>query len=341
MDVAEGHGTTLLTATQAAQLWTALDHLPLRGPVAVAVVDNDLQFRTPGQALNLHIGDTTVHIPTDHTHRPPPPFDPAPLGFMWAAVLAVHDLFPNSPHQPVALVAAASTAYLAGALWAHRLLIRRGQRARPTILSVFLAIGATYGLLGLLTMGQLRSPADHGPFVVTTGTLIGPAIVAGFYWTTIATSRRLAVVATVATLIAAEVTLSPAHPSLQQIAVAAIWPLAAFLSGQGMGQALETSAAKFDQALQTQARKDKQRRYADGWNSVVRLVSEARDDAHTALESSSGDIPQRHRIEVNRRLERIDQCLEQLRNGSSSSTTTKSPATDSPPASPATTTSNS
>jgi hypothetical protein len=129
IDLPEGHGTTLLTAAQAAGLWSALEHLPLRGLIDVAVVDEHLQYRTPGQALALRIGHTTLHLAADHTHRPSPPFDPAPICFIYAAVLAWHDIFPNSVRLPLPLVAVASTSYLVCALWAHRILLRRGQRA--------------------------------------------------------------------------------------------------------------------------------------------------------------------------------------------------------------------
>ena len=333
INLPEGQGTTLLTAAQAAGLWAGLEHLPLRGVVDVAVVgDEHLQYRTPGQALELRIGHATLLLAADHTHRPSPPFDPAPICFIYAAVLAWHDIFPNSAHMPLPLVAAVSTAYLVCALWAHRVLLRRGQRARPTIVMVMVAIGAAYGLAGLLTMGLIRSPVDHGPFVVTAGTIIAPAIVAGFYWPTLATYRRIPLVAMAFVLVVAELTISRAHPGLWQIAVAEVWPMGAFLSCLGMGHALERSAASFDQALRAQANEDKHQRYVEGWNSVVDLVSQARDDAHTALNQRAADLPHRHRAELSRRLERIDSCLIQLRSEWPSSMTTKSPATDSPPA---------
>ncbi len=95
----EGQVTTLLTALQAAQLFTALDGLELRGRVDVRLGGPE-DGRLPGSALRIDVGGRPVTVRADR-RAAPPPLDPCAVTYFYIASLTLISLSPAFGAVPV------------------------------------------------------------------------------------------------------------------------------------------------------------------------------------------------------------------------------------------------
>ena len=153
--VAEGAGTTLLTPGQEPALGAVLDGLALAGPVHVKVTDPDPASRQPGTPLRLAVGGHGVVVPADPGGRTRP-VDPAPMLFVFAAILSGRDVLPAAGGVPAWAVATVMGALLGAAVWAHRRLRdRSGIHGRILVVAGVLTVGCA-GLSG----ATLAYPVD-------------------------------------------------------------------------------------------------------------------------------------------------------------------------------------
>jgi hypothetical protein len=306
MNVDEGHGTTLLSATQAAQLRHALDRLQLRGRVDVKAPPSGA--RLPGEELRLYVNGTTVVIPADG--RPaPPPMVPAAVPYFYVGFMVALWFLPLGGSVPVPFVAIGVAVCAGGGILAHR---RTGDLVAKARAGVFLA--AAVAIVLTLVHSTAGSPlnADGNPNLSFNIGIILVAFIGGFYWDALG-SWRWVMPAAIGCNTALAVALFPLAIDGRSVIGAVVGGLYPFFACRHLTSALGRASAQHARTALVEDEEAVRRSYLDGRESVVGLVRQARREALAQLERLGPRLDARlselaaHRIEeVERRLSTLD-----------------------------------
>ncbi len=303
--VAPGHGTVVLSSSQAAELESHLDSLELRGRVEVSVSHPD-EAAVPGAPRHLVVNGVPIVVSADPTWKAGP-VDPAAvilgLGALWQLLLAA-DAYGGAP-LPAVLPWAGAMAALA--LKVHSDPPGDRNRRHARILSAVLAVSAGSALS---TTPRLRYPADargkqHYPFFDVGSTAV---IVAGLYWPFLKRLQRAGFVAGSAVLAAVGIASLQQRPRWRQLALEPLWLIAEAIPARLMSVSYETFAQELDERLATAISERMRAAVLDGRRSVIELVRSTR----SALDEVAADLDEPIQLVVKERLARADELLEAL-----------------------------
>jgi hypothetical protein len=304
----EGHGTTLLSAGQVDRLRRTLDGLGLRGTVTVTVQPS--AERLPGEELHLLVNAEAVVIAADR-QTDPPPLDLAAVPYIYVATLVAAWGLPSNSALPLPLTVVGVATCAAGGLIAHRQtggLREKGRRA------LWLAV-AVMTVLTLLHSGA-RWPvtADDTAILGFSVGILLLAFIAGFYWASLRRWRWL-VPAAAAANAALAVVLFPVSSvltlrSVIQAVVGGMWP---FFPCRRLTANLARVSAEHARSTEAEDEEAVRAAFADGRESVVGLVRQARQEAMAQLErlgpqldAGLGELAASRLQEVDRRLSTLD-----------------------------------
>jgi hypothetical protein len=308
--VEEGHGTTLLTATQVRQMRRALAHLPLRGSVAVRLRDPGASH-LPGRALDLDVDGHLVVVAAD-AQAAPRPVDPVAVTYCYPLALSLIGMFPQfgGVALPAAVLGGAVCA--AAAVVSHRGIVKRGEGGRLRAFSVAVVAATVLTLLA----GFARSPITaEGDPVLGFGTgLVVLSFLGGFYATSLGRWRWVMPVAVVGNVaLGLAVFPVPSAITLRVVVAAVVYDLFPYFPFRHMARALHRAEAQHAEAIHAVDSEAERAAFFEGARSVVGLVREAREEALGQLRMVAPRLDVRiaalaaHRLEeVERRLRTIE-----------------------------------
>lgn len=320
--VAEGQGTTLLTATQARQLVAEMERLGLRGRVAVRLRDAETP-RLPGQVLRLEVGGRPLVVPAD-PRGTTPPIDPCAVTYFYLATLLLVTLLAEfGGAAPLAVALGIAMCAVAGTV-SHRRIVTHGERAR---LGVFVLAVAVATILTLLAATMRHPVTRDGDPILPFGTgLLLLSFLGGFYWPSLARWRWLMPTAFVANVaLGVAVFAIPSLITARALAASVIYNGFPVFPCGHLARALERAASRHAAATDVVDEGAERDAFLEGREAVVNLVRQAHDDAmgelrlvEPRLDASVAALAAARLEEVERRLRTIESESE-----SSWSTTTR------------------
>jgi hypothetical protein len=305
----EGDGTILLSRDQAAWLEFALDGLDLKGTVAVRAVDRD-EVRQPNRPRRLVVDDIVLDVPAD----PRPgliPFDVGPLGFLASSMWFADTLVPGECEPRAWAVGPIAAAGPILALWAHREVARRGDRAQARVLFVALGHSLLHAVASTGTMRNFRNPEgiQRFPFL---GGINMIAMMLPLYWFDLDATQRMVAIAAIAAILSIGIMLFPEPVDWSHFIAELLWPAAASFSMSAIRTQLAVDATTLKDALEDAAEDTLANAFADGRSYVLGLASETRYAAHRDFAAVRDQLDERISVEVERRLHEVDKQLEEL-----------------------------
>jgi hypothetical protein len=306
--IAEGHGTVLLSSRQATLMEGALDELALRGNAVVTVVDID-EARQPNQPRRLVVGGHAVEIPADS--RPGlVPFDVGPLGFLASSMWFGDTMIPGDCEPSRWAVAPGAAAGPLLAIWAHREVSRRGEAAHGRVLSVALGHSLLHAVAATATMRNFRNAEgiQRFPFL---GGINMIAMMMPLYWGDLDARHRVVAVGGVGTIVALGLALFPERIDWSHVFAEVLWPAAAFYSMSTVRTQFELEAGRLTAELEKEDQVALDEAFVEGRSYVLGLASETRHAARQEFAVAEG-LDERIGAEVERRLDEVDQRLEEL-----------------------------
>ena len=293
----EGLGTTMLTGFQVEHFHEALNEMHLRGHVAISRGDSNSDLMPPGAPLTLRVGPRLVDLPPDPGQRLRP-VDPAAAAFGLGA-MQCWAIAAGHADGPAAILLVLGLLFLGGAWWSHSALLRRGSVARQGILCLAVA---------LATVNAIVITLVHAPIGIAAG-LTAIAILGGLYWYDVSPMTRVSVVGVALATSALALLASNRSYRGDTIAAILVVALTVFPTCRYMGASLVAAAIRH--AQQTADERDASIRdsFQRGQASVMRLVSEARDEAYNQLKDVHLDdglalVARQRLAEIDRRLAR-------------------------------------
>ena len=307
--ITEGLGTILLSSEQATWLATALDGLAVRGTVTVKAVDIN-EARPPNRPRRLLIDGRMLTVPAEL--RPGLlPFDVGPWGFLTASLWFADSMAPSGCDCSPWAVGAVVSAGLPLALWAHRQVTRKGEAAHGRVLFVALAHSLIHAVTATGTMRNTRNPEglQRFPFIDGLNML---AMLLPVYWDDLDMTQRITSVVFIGVIVATGITLFPEPIKWSHLALAALWPAAAFYSMSTVRTQLESDTSRLNAELEKEDLAVLANAYAEGRSYVLGLVSETRYSARRSFTAVRGQLDERICAEVERRLDEVDERLGEL-----------------------------
>ena len=309
VQVAEGHGTTLLTAAQVQDLHRALEDRALHGLVHVARTDA-ATAHLPGQALRLDVDGETIVIPADRRALPPT-FDPAPIAYLYIGALVLAWLTPAGGTLPAPAVVAGLALCAAASLVSYRRTVGRGGRARLGVFAIAVAVGTA---LTALTYSAQTPVNEDGVAVMGFGVgVVLVSFVGGFYWNSLGPWRWAVPVA-----VAANVTVGllvhpePSAIDLRVVVASVLYNVFPFFPLRHLAQALGRAARQHAVWVTTVDEEAEQAAFLEGRESVVGLVRQARQDALDQLTVLGRRLDNRLALLATDRLEEVERRLQTI-----------------------------
>jgi hypothetical protein len=305
MNVDEGHGTTLLSASQAGQLGHALDRLQLRGRVVVKAPPSGA--RLPGEELRLDVNGTTVVIPADG--RPaPPPLVPAAVPYFYVGLMVALWFLPFGGSVPVPFVAIGVAVCAGGGILAHR---RTGDLVAKARAGLFLAAAVATVLTLVHSTSRAPLNADGNPNLSFNIGIILLAFIGGFYWDALGSWRWL-MPATIACNTALAVALFPLAVDARSVIGSVVGGVYPFFPCRHLTSALGRVSAQHASSARAEDEEVVRRSYLDGRESVVGLVRQARREALAQLERLGPRLDAQLSALAARRIEEVERRLSTL-----------------------------
>lgn len=310
IEVEEGHGTTLLSVTQVAQLRQALESLPLRGRILVRRQDAD-DPHIPGQELRLEVGGHSVVLPADR-RASPSPLDPAAVAYYYVAVLVVAWLLPVNGAVAAPAVGLGTVVCVAAGFLSHRRTVAQGRRARVGVYVGAIAVSAL--LVALSTQSGTALKPDGEPAIAFAASLVLLSFLGGYYWTSLGRRRWMVPVSLAsATILGLLVYPFPSVLNARPVAAALLYNVFPFFPLRHLSQALDRAAASHARTVQAVDADAERASFLEGRDSVVGLVRQAREDAldqlarlGTELDGGLAQLAARRLQEVEERLRKIE-----------------------------------
>jgi len=307
--IEEGHGTILLSAEQSVWLGSALDQLALRGLVTVAAVDL-AEAKQPNRPRRLLFGPIRVDVPADS--RPGlVPFDVGPLGFLASAMWFGDTIHPGGGAGQVWAVAPGAAAGPVLALWAHRLVARRGETAHGAVLGVALCHSLVHAVGSTATMRNFRNAEGIQRFPFLAGINMVSMMVP-LYWSDFDSVQRCLVVGAIGVVIGVGLVLFPEAVQWSHLIAELLWPAAAFFSMMTLRSQLDVEAVERGQKLELAAQTSLASAFSEGRSFVLELASATRYAAHRDFEGVRDQLDPRISAEIQRRLTEVDKRLKEL-----------------------------
>jgi hypothetical protein len=310
----EGDGTTLLSMNQARALEPALDALGLEGLLSVTVeFQGSRRGEPPGQPLNLRVGPHLVEIPRDDAARIAR-FDPAPAILAAGAALVLAPRQSAAGDVPLAWLAPFSAGFALTARWAHQEIELRGDGASWDVVRASLVLGVTTAIVSAATQRKPLLPGGDQNEAFAAAML--PSLyLLRIHRRNLTPRQRILAGSTLLALLGASLALMPRPLSWTRLAVDLSWLGINWVGVAGLGEALDTEAARFGEALSTDDEDRIDEAWARGRAFVFDLVEEAFDDVRRRFPEHEASLPRTTRQLVRRRLTRIEHRLAALRAG--------------------------
>jgi hypothetical protein len=309
LEIEEGHGTILLSGHQASWLEAALDELSLRGMVKVAAVDI-VEARQPNQPRRLRVGNFALDIPADL--RPGlVAFDVGPLGFLASSFWFADTLGRGGIKPSLWAVGPGVAAGPVLAIWAHREVARRGEAAHGRVLFTALGHALVHAAASTGTMRKTRNAEgiQRLPFLGGINMLV---MMMPLYWSDLHPNQRLLAISGIGAILVVGLLLFPERIRWSHLIAELLWPAAAFYSMATMRSQLESDARQLNAQLEESDKVVVANAFAEGRSYVLGLVSETRYSAHREFAAVREQLDQRLSAEAARRLNEVDQRLEEL-----------------------------
>jgi len=308
--VAEGDGTTLLTAAQAYQLVQILDRLHLNATVIVRLHEPDAT-RLPGQALALVVNGVTVVVPPDR-RAGARPIDPCAAAYVYVGALVAASMLPPGGSVPIpAALAGMATCAVAGAI-SHRRIRTHGERARLGVFVGAIAVATVPTLASSLVRSGLT--ADGDPILGFSSGLILLSFLGGFYWRSLA-RRRWIVPAAIGFQVMLGVIVFPlaAAVNARTLTTQVLYNLFPYLPCRHLARALRRVGAEHDRSLRIADDDAGRAAFLDGRATVVGLVRQAREDALLQLQRLGPTLDADLAKLASRRLQEVERRLTTVR----------------------------
>lgn len=285
--IGEGQGTTLLSVAQVRQLGQALDRLPLRGRVVVALEDVT-GSHLPGQQLRLEVGGHRVVIPADR-RAAPAPMDPAAVAYYYVAILVAAWTLPPSGRVPLGPIAAGIALCIVAGLLSHRRAVARGKKARMGIFGAAVPISVVLTLLCANPQAPLRP--DGVPVLAHGAALVLLSFLGGYYWASLGRWRWLVPAGMTVNVVLA-LLLFPIPSALDGriVVIAVLGPLFAFFPCLHLSQTMENAAAAHARSVEAVDEGAERVAFREGRESVIGLVREAQEDARAQLTAAGSRL---------------------------------------------------
>ena len=309
LDLDEGAGTTLLTASQAAWLHGTLDRLEVRGRVRIAPVAPGGPSRPPGASFPIMVGREVVVVPVDRDAAQRP-VDPAPVTFLLIAAQCVSLAMPDGSGVPFAAVVVLVLVCLVGGWWSHQRLFEQGLSARPAVLAAAVTVATVITTVGTLAAGHPVG-ADGRATYVGVGLML-LAYVGGFYSHAIS-PRLLGGLAggvTVNALLA--IVLFPAPVNLRSFAMSIASSLAPFPTACHISRSLAKALEEHALGVRDRHASAQIAAFRRGQESVMELVRRARGEARHELGTVGPTLAGPLAALVELRLEEVDRRLHRM-----------------------------
>jgi hypothetical protein len=308
--VAPGHGTVLLTGTQADALQRTLTHLDLRGDLVVRVRGAGHGRRTPGMRLELDVGGRAVSIPADPDLSPRSP-DFGPLGLALAACMFARLSTSTAEQVPLRIVVPLMASSLAAAAVAEHRLRRVGSAAQGELQLMGLVVAAAATILATRTARRPFKPSGGQNFPFYS-TLTLPMLTYAFQHRDLSRSMRRIIPAGFVAIVGCGWLVAPRPRQFDQFLLSLSWPLSGLISALKISDEFQADARRLAATLRSRERAAIDAAFDRGAASVVRLARAAYLDAAAQLEQHRDQLePDLVRI-AEQRLEEVSRCLDQL-----------------------------
>jgi len=305
-----GHGTLVLTSSQAAVLQATLTALAPRGETPVALADPERARRHPGRSFDLVVGSRKVVVPAD-PETPPRSPDFAPVGLALGALWLGRLAAPTAEQVPYRVVVPLMAGSLAAAGVAEHQLRRRGSAAHLEIQAMGLALAAASTILATTTAKRpfKESGGQNFPFYAT---LSVPSLMYTFHHNDLGPRMQAIVPMCLSAIVAVGWALAPRPRQVRQFLLSLSWPVAGL--GPGFRVSGELRAAGSRLAADLAGRQDRsvEAGFRRGADSVVSLASAAYRDAVAQLDRQRLTLDPLLAEEAERRLEEVRRCLDEL-----------------------------
>jgi len=308
--LAEGHGTTMLSAGQVRHLWATLDALGLRGTVEVRRSSPDTHD-LPGQDLRLTVGGRAVVVPADR-RGPPPAMDPVVIAYVHVGAVDALTVMPQTGAVAPALVALTLAACIVAGTVSQRWTVTRGLRSR---LGVVVLAGLIATLLTAVSLYERHPVGNDGDPLLGFGAgVLLLSYLGGFYWRSLGPWRWLAPAFAVAIAVV-NVALFPVPSAITVgiVVAAVVYNTFPFSTSMHMSRTMDRALAAHAASAETADHEAERAAFVAGRESVIGLVRQARADALAQLAVLGGQLDDdlaelagRRLLEVERRLESID-----------------------------------
>ncbi|MEU8150469.1 hypothetical protein [Nonomuraea sp. NPDC048901] len=299
-------GSLLLSPAQTAALHDALVRLAPTGSLTVTADEP----RPLGRRQELRIGSRKVVLPEDA--RPnTPPFDAGPIAIALGAVGSLSHSWRDMDGVPLPACAALTVTGLLVALWAHRRVLARGTAAHARVLAAGLCFGAVDALVSTSLMrtmaagGLTRMPFLHAMLFAVPLTVM--------YWRDLGLGRRIAAVASVASILCGCVWLLPVPLHWADLA-GLVWPLAFTIGASAVRDLLDLDTSGVDHELAAEHAAAVREGYLSGRADVLRLVEQVTDEAAHRLSADRDSLDPRFLPEIERRLSQVRDRVSALRH---------------------------
>jgi hypothetical protein len=302
--VPEGEGTTLLTGSQVGRLGHVLDAQGLCGRVEVR--RSSSTEHVPGSPLGLWVGEHRVVVPSDPSACLRG-IEPGAIVYLFIALLVVGTVFPTFGALPLPAIAGGVWLCLAAGWWTHRRLLRDGPRARLAVFGGAVVVALAITVVAELTAREYVG-ADGDTLVhFGSGTLL-LAFYGGMYHAAFGHGEWAFPVA-YASVVATGIVLSPVAFETGAVAGSIVWNLTPYPPGRRFSWAMARAADQHAGLAEAGDAEAVAAAFEEGRDSVVELVSQARDDAvhqlgevRASLDPAVARMAERRIEEVGRRL---------------------------------------
>ncbi len=308
VDVPEGDGTVVLTASQAESLSGLLSAAELRGRVHVALIDRN-ETRLPGKPIGLLVNGTKVAIAGDRFERLRP-LDPGPPMFLVSAFWFLSHARPAGADVPLARTVPQEALAIAAGAWAHRRVDRFGNDAHAQLLAVLVALSGLHTALATPSMRKPFSPEGFRRHL-SLDALLGFVMLIPLYVSDLSRRQRIAMTASFISVLSLGFILTPRPKKMTHWILEAVWPLSAMVAVLGIGSAMEEDAVELQSELDDSSQAVISDSYTAGRESVIELVRRSRDSAWQHLADTDG-MPVSLRDEILNRVREIDRRVEEM-----------------------------
>ena len=237
----------LVSGRQAVALWERLDELAPSGSVSVTV--GELRQHLPGQALDLQLGDATVHLEADP--RTGYQMGLTPVAAALAAILVGQQASRELGSVPLPVSLTGAGAFLALGGWAHRRLPVTGDRGRRIVAGSSLAVAAAYTAVASPRIRRSRNSTGV-PSIPAIGALQG---VTAFYGTIspgLTRRQRQLTIGAMGAIAALGTLALPERIRLRELLVETAWPIAVLVAMTNLAAAIDEQTERISDELESQ-----------------------------------------------------------------------------------------